>query len=71
MIVSVGLLIRVADDWHRLNNSIANFFRSCFLRGPLLLLLFLFVCLYVCLFVFFNNRVIIDFRKYPMFRYYQ
>ena len=53
-----------ARDWHRLNNSIANFFQKLFLQGSVVVFTVVFVCLYVCLFVvvfFFNNRVIIDF----------
>ena len=42
-----------AGDWHRLNNSIANFFQKLFLQGSVVVFTVVFVCLYVCLFVVF------------------
>ena len=50
-----------AGDWHRLNNSIANFFQKLFLQGSVVVFTVVFVCLFVCCCIFCNNRVIIDF----------
>lgn len=61
----VGILTVVAGDWHRLNNSIANFFQlkavSSGFRCCFYCCFYLFVCIFVCF--FFSNRVIIDCQK--------